>query len=339
MIEVTLYSRDDCHLCEQAKADLDSLQSEIPHTLKVVDVDSDAKFRKEFGIEVPVVQAGPYRLRAPLSRQDLQIALKAAEHREKQIAEVDRKIKQGIIPVQMTWTSSDRFSYWLSRHYLSIFNLFVALYLGIPFLAPFLMKVGATGPATVIYRAYSVVCHQLAFRSWFLFGEQPVYPRELAGVKSLITFEQATGLSGADLISARAFEGNEILGYKVALCERDVAIYGGILLFGLLFGIVRRRVKSLHWALWLILGIIPIAFDGGSQLISQLPLSMIHNIGIPIRESTPLLRTLTGGMFGFFTAWFGYPLVEESMVDTRKYMEKKFQLFQRRVTISTSKVE
>jgi len=44
---------------------------------------------------------------------------------------------------------------------------------------------------------------------------------------------------------------------------------------------------------------------------------------IPVRESTPFLRVLTGGLFGFATAWFGYPYVEESVQETRKDLQKK----------------
>src|SRR4030042_3556130 len=102
------------------------------------------------------------------------------------------------------------------------------------------------------------MCHELAFRSWFLFGEQPAYPRSSAGVEGLITYTQATGLDENDLWPARQFTGNEIIGYKVSLCQRDVAIYAGILLFGLVFAVARRRIRSLHWVVWLILGILPI---------------------------------------------------------------------------------
>jgi uncharacterized membrane protein len=183
-----------------------------------------------------------------------------------------------------------------------------------------MMKVGADQPATMIYRVYGFVCHQLAFRSWFLFGEQTAYPREEAGVEKLVSYEQATGLNGDDLLSARAFIGNPEMGYKVALCQRDIAIYGGILLFGVLFAIFGRKYKSIHWAIWILIGIVPIAMDGVSQLLSQPPLNLI-----PYRESTPLLRTITGFLFGFFTAWFGYPYVEESMSENRKYLEGKLQ--------------
>jgi uncharacterized membrane protein len=165
-----------------------------------------------------------------------------------------------------------------------------------------------------------VVCHQFAFRSWFLFGEQAEYPRQAAGVAGVLSYGQATGLDEQDIFAARQFVGNPQLGYKVALCQRDVAIYGGILAFGVIFTLTGRRLKSLPWYIWLAVGILPIALDGMSQLLSQPPLSFL-----PYRESTPFLRTLTGLLFGFTTAWFGLPLVEQTMVETRQYMESKFR--------------
>ena len=121
---------------------------------------------------------------------------------------------------------------------------------------------------------------------------------------------------------ARNFTGNETLGYKVALCERDVAIYLAILVFGIVFGLTGRRFKSLHWMLWLLLGIAPVGLDGFSQLFSQFNWDWLSVI-LPYRESTPFLRVLTGGMFGLFTAWFAYPNIEESMGETRQYYIKK----------------
>ncbi len=178
----------------------------------------------------------------------------------------------------------------------------------------------AGSPARVLYRLYGGVCHQLAFRSWFLFGEQPAYPRSAAQVPGLTPFGQATGLDENDLLAARQFVGNPQTGYKVAICERDVAIYGSLLLFGLLYALFRRRIRPLPWYLWLLIGWVPIGLDGFSQLLSQIPGSPL-----PFRESTPLLRTLTGFLFGFTTAWFGYPLVEESMADTRALMAPRMQ--------------
>lgn len=319
MIEVTLYMRNDCHLCEQAEVYLQDLQAVVPHHLTIVDVDSDPKYRNLYGFNVPVIQIGPYKLLAPIAKKDLEISLLAVQHSQVQAEAIDTAIKEGQMQIPVTWTKADNFSLWLSRHYLAIFNILVFIYLGLPFLAPVLMKAGAESPARLIYRAYGYVCHQFAYRSWFLFGEQAVYPRVEANISGIIDYQKATGLDEYDLFAARDYIGNEQVGYKVALCERDTAIYAGILLFGLFFNFVRHKLKPIHWLIWIIIGIIPIGIDGLSQLVSQLPLNIMI-----FRESTPLLRVITGFLFGFMTAWFGYPYVEESMIENRKYMESKY---------------
>lgn len=318
MITVTLFTRPECHLCEQAKADLLELQSELPHRLLEVNIDSDPALQKKYLTEIPVVETGSYRLRAPFTRAELRLTLGAARDAQEQHQRVVATVPAGM-------NGSDRFSLWMADHWLFVVNLIFIIYLGLPMLAPVLMKVGATTPASLIYTVYSPLCHQLGFRSFFLFGEQPYYPRAAAGLQGVITFGQATGIDENDLFAARAFRGNEQLGYKVAFCERDIAIYGAILLFGLLYGLTGRRIPPLHWALWLVIAIVPMGLDGFSQLISQLPFPAIASV-LPYRESTPMLRVLTGFLFGFGTAWFGLPYVEESMRETRALLDRKFSV-------------
>jgi len=322
MIYVTLYSRDDCSLCEKAIKDLESIQDIIPHRLSVVDIDQDRKLKREYGNEVPVVEVGPYKLRAPFTIEELQVTLAAAKDRERHIALVESSEKLDAVRKGAAWTFADRISFWISRNYLTVLNSLVLLYLGMSFLAPGLLIIRAEIPANWIYKSYGLVCHQLSYRSIFILGEQFFYPRKAANVEGLKTYNEATGLSEAstakDLFKARAYNGDDHIGFKVALCQRDLAIYGGILIFGLLFGLTGRRIPGVPWYLWIVVGIIPIAMDGVSQLLSQPPFNFF-----PFRESTPSLRIFTGFLFGFFTAWFGYPLVEESMADTRKIMGEK----------------
>jgi uncharacterized membrane protein len=325
MISVTLYSRADCHLCQQAEQDLAALQPVVPHRLKVIDVDSSRELQKRFGFEVPVVQIGPYVLRAPFGLQELQVTLRAAQDRENQIDELDG-FPAGAQPGK--WTAADRFTYWFSRHYIAVLSVIVLIYMGLPLLAPVLMRAGIETPARWIYRAYGLVCHQLSFRSFFIFGEQAVYPREAAHVDDLLSYSQATGLGEAstvaDLYQAREFVGTPEVGYKIALCQRDMAIYFGILLFGVIYSLTGRRIPPLPWYLWLLLGVVPVGLDGLSQLLSQPPMDFL-----PFRESTPFLRTLTGFLFGFSTAWFGYPMVEETMAQSRRMMARKLERVQR----------
>jgi uncharacterized membrane protein len=321
MITVTIYICTGQAESEQALIDLQALQETIPHRLVTLDIASESALSEKYGKSAPVVEAGPYQIQAPFSKQDLQVLLGAARDRSTHLEAVgdqryNERLKKGHII-----SRADSFSFWLSNHYMLVFNLIVLVYVGLPFMAPVLMKAGADGAASVIYKIYSVLCHQLAFRSWFLFGEQPAYPRALAQVSGWITYEQATGFDSLNLSQARAFLGNAMLGFKIAICERDVAIYGSILLFGLVFSATGRKMRSLPWYVWLIVGIVPIAIDGFSQLPSLTTYSFLA--WLPMRESTPLLRTITGGLFGFTTAWFGYPYVEESMLETRSILARK----------------
>lgn len=184
---------------------------------------------------------------------------------------------------------------WITRHWLALLNLAIFLYLALAFLAPLLMHWGAAGPARLIYLVYSFACHQLPDRSYFLFGERLVYP--------LPDLETLGVLPGLGILERRHFIGNEEMGWKVALCQRDVAIYGSLLAGGLLFGVLRQRMARLPWKVF-VLFLLPIGVDGVTQLFG-------------LRTSTWWLRTLTGGLFGLATAWLALPYVEEAMNDIR----------------------
>jgi uncharacterized membrane protein len=302
-MRVTLYGRPGCTLCDEVREELSRLQAQVPHELAEVDIESDAVLLSRFVEQIPVVVIGPYTLRAPISPMDLRVALQAYA-----------SVPQPSAPSAVARSSSvrtNRMLRFISRHWLALFNLVILLYVGLPFVAPVLMKVGAERQASWIYKAYSPLCHQWAFRSWFLFGPQPAYPRELAGT-ALTSLTAATGIDENDLRAAREFVGNEQVGYKVALCQRDVAIYAGLLLGGVVFAGLRRRLPPMPIWAWVLFGVLPIALDGGSQLLGAFPF-----LGWLARESTPLLRTVTGLAFGLANVWLAYPYVEESMNEAR----------------------
>lgn len=182
---------------------------------------------------------------------------------------------------------------WIARHWLALFNTGWGVYVVLPFFAPILMQAGLTGPATVIYTIYSFTCHQLPDHSYFLYGPN--------AAPVAATLEAAGAPPSGDLFGFRGFIGNLETGYKVALCQRDLAIYGSVVLAGLLFAMVRSRVRlrapSLKvYALFLL----PIALDGGSALLG-------------LRDSNWWLRTLTGAIFGVASVWLAYPYVDDAM--------------------------
>ncbi len=137
------------------------------------------------------------------------------------------------------------------------------------------------------------MCHQLPDHSYFLFGDS------LAPLKPAL---EAGGMPvGVNLFQERQFIGNPAIGYKVAICQRDIAIYAAVLLAGLLFGVVRRRLTALTLWFYALL-LLPMALDGGTQLFG-------------LRESNWLLRSLTGALFGVASVWLAYPYIEAAMQD------------------------
>jgi uncharacterized membrane protein len=196
----------------------------------------------------------------------------------------------------------DRGIYWLARHWLAIINLFWGLYLFLPLLAPALMNAGWTVPARAIYFVYRPLCHQLPERSYFLDGDQIAYSAEEladAGVQ--------VGLPSRDI-------GNEQVGWKVAFCQRDVAIYGSLFLAGLVYAGLRHR-----WRRWkmrfrtYLLFLVPMAVDGMLQLFG-------------VYESTWVLRTVTGVIFGVGSGLFVYPYLEEAFGDVRRDLGARLHL-------------
>ena len=196
----------------------------------------------------------------------------------------------------------NRIAVGIARHWVAIFNIMVALFVGLPFLAPVLMEAGATGPADLIYKVYAVTCHQLPDRSIFLYGDDHFYTAPTLEAAGYLP----EGTSPAQRQAMR-WAGSVEAGWKVALCQRDVAIYGSILIAGLLFGLLRpvfrRRTKWPKMPLWMfVLLALPIAVDGITQLFGW-------------RSSFPTLRFFTGALMGAATVWFAYPRIEEAMLD------------------------
>jgi uncharacterized membrane protein len=214
--------------------------------------------------------------------------------------------------------AADRLVFWFSKHWLAAFNAFIFLYVGLPVFAAILMYLDIQWLATVIYTIYRPLCHQLPQRSFFLFGLQWTY-----------TAAELTELVGTHIglgTATRAFVGNEVVGYKVGLCQRDVSIYGAILLFGLVFVALRRhwKIRPLPWWAYVGLGIVPMLLDGGYQFISYVVPLFWPDGPIMPHETTPAMRVITGALFGLATAWLAYPIVQETMEEMQESLHRRF---------------
>ncbi len=143
------------------------------------------------------------------------------------------------------------------RHWLLVANVTLVVFATLPVLAPVLASLGYEGIALAIFQVYSLTCHQMPSRSYFIFGHQMAY------------------------------------------CERNTAIYLAMAAAGLAYVRLRRQGLPPLPLRWYLLLILPMAVDGFTQLFGW-------------RESTWLLRGLTGSLFGLATIWLTFPRLQES---------------------------
>jgi glutaredoxin len=78
-LEVTLYTRPGCHLCEDAKAVVQPLLREFGATLREVNIDEDSELHQRYGSDIPVIflgahKAAKHRVDLPQFRRQLEEA-------------------------------------------------------------------------------------------------------------------------------------------------------------------------------------------------------------------------------------------------------------------------
>jgi glutaredoxin len=78
-LDVTLYSRPGCHLCEAAKTAIDPLLLEFGAVLREVNIDGDAVLAERYAWDIPVIFIGPrkaakHRVNVKQFRRQLQEA-------------------------------------------------------------------------------------------------------------------------------------------------------------------------------------------------------------------------------------------------------------------------
>jgi uncharacterized membrane protein len=101
----------------------------------------------------------------------------------------------------------------------------------------------------------------------------------------------------------RADRSFHLYGQKMAFCERDLAIYGTATLLLLGYALVRLRWRPRPMSpRWLILLSLPMALDGGTQLLG-------------LRESTWELRVITGALFSTGVARFALPHLDRGFAE------------------------
>ena len=231
---------------------------------------------------------------------------------------------------------ANRWAYGLCRHWLLVVNVFLGIYVGLPWLAPVFMKLGWTVAGQAIYLIYSTQCHQLPERSFFLFGPQPMV--------SLAQVQGVLHLNTSNPFLLRQFLGNPEMGWKVAWSDRMVSMFGSLFVFGVGYAALRKTLKPLP-ILGLVLLAVPMALDGGSHLISDMAgigqgfrdsnawLAVLTQHALPasfylgdaLGSLNSWLRLITGVLFGLGVVWAVYPLVHASLTEAAREIEEKFR--------------
>ena len=76
-IEVTLYRKPGCGLCDHAEAALARIAKKVPLRVVLVDIDSDPALQARYFLEIPVVTVrGREVAKAPISERALERTLK-----------------------------------------------------------------------------------------------------------------------------------------------------------------------------------------------------------------------------------------------------------------------
>jgi uncharacterized membrane protein len=181
-----------------------------------------------------------------------------------------------------------RIVYAVAKHWLLLANMMLGIQAFLPAAAPVLMASGSLRLGRLLYALYAPLCHQLPERSFFLFGPQITY--------TLQELERHWGIE----VPLR-YIGDATIGYKMTVCQRDVATYAAMWLAGLAFIPLRQRLRPLSIKVFALLSL-PIAVDGFGQLLG-------------VWDSTPWRRVVTGALFGAACIWLAYPYVEAGMKD------------------------
>ena len=172
--------------------------------------------------------------------------------------------------------------HWLASHWFAAFVAGYGAWILLPWLAPVFMQAGWNNAGRLLYSIYSLFCHQLPERSYFLFGQQIAYPLDAI---------RAAWQDTADPMVLRRFIGNEWMGWKVAWSDRMISFYSSIWLFALAWLPLRRKAAPLSWWVFLAL-LLPMGVDGLTHAISDLA-----GIGVGFRDTNQWLAALTGHAF------------------------------------------
>ena len=77
MTKVVIYSKPECHLCDEAKAAIQAAGCEGEYTLEEVNIESDPELRRRYRYDIPVITLdGVEAFRHRVSPEEFRYALR-----------------------------------------------------------------------------------------------------------------------------------------------------------------------------------------------------------------------------------------------------------------------
>lgn len=198
-----------------------------------------------------------------------------------------------------------KLSRWFSDHWLLVVNTFFLVYATLPLAAPILLANGYAGPASLIYRAYGLTCHQLPSHSYFIAGHQ------VAICQRCLAVYMTMALAG--LVYGLSLFRWPVISFKwVLLFVIPIAVDGGL-------GFVSQLSLFVPLVVFWLLGLT------AATLLSVLlyrrqamtwqailfmaagPFTLLYLQFFGSHESNWWLRTITGAIYAIGVVWFFYP--------------------------------
>lgn len=71
MLQIQLYTKDPCPLCDDVKELLEAVRDTYPHQLQEVDITQDHDLNARYRFQIPVLQIGDKQLKAPIGMAEL----------------------------------------------------------------------------------------------------------------------------------------------------------------------------------------------------------------------------------------------------------------------------
>lgn len=187
------------------------------------------------------------------------------------------------------FTTADKFFLNLARATVVGINMAVVL-------PPILIHQGFDRLGNYFYRVLALFCHQRADRSFYLFGEKLLYPKQY--VLNNVPFNKVFTFNFSQRLTC-----SDSLGCKFGVCARCTGIYLGLMIGLLLAEIIASyKIPKIIPALMLI----PLAIDGTVQTIAYI-IAPEHGF----YESTNPRRFVTGLLFGLGLGYFMVSAIKE----------------------------